>query len=67
MASGTRNQVKESVRLWPRDLLRHAKRLLEPAQKPWPSLSIVTPVFNGAKTIRETIESVLSQNYPQLE
>lgn len=30
-------------------------------------ISIVTPSFNSAKTIRETIESVLKQNYPAFE
>jgi glycosyltransferase involved in cell wall biosynthesis len=29
--------------------------------------SIVTPIFNSAATIRETIESVVKQNYPDLE
>jgi glycosyltransferase involved in cell wall biosynthesis len=32
-----------------------------------PRLSIVTPSFNSAKTIRETIDSVVNQNYPLLE
>jgi GT2 family glycosyltransferase len=32
-----------------------------------PKLSIVTPSFNSTHTIRETIESVRSQNYPNLE
>jgi len=30
-------------------------------------ISVVTVVFNGARTIRETIESVLSQDYPDVE
>lgn len=30
-------------------------------------ISIITVVFNGEKTIRETIESVLSQDYPCIE
>jgi len=30
-------------------------------------ISIVTVTFNSAKTIRDTIESVLSQNYPDIE
>ena len=32
-----------------------------------PRISIVTPVLNAADTVRETIESVLSQDYPDLE
>jgi|ERR1700722_5999212 len=34
---------------------------------PLPRISVVTPSFNGATTIRETIESVCRQNYPNLE
>ncbi|MGO4666566.1 glycosyltransferase [Bosea sp. 2RAB26] len=37
-----------------------------PAASP-PRITIVTPVRNGAATIAETIDSVLSQNYPDLE
>ena len=32
-----------------------------------PKVSIITVCFNSAKTIRETIESVLSQDYPDIE
>ena len=32
-----------------------------------PKISIVTPVKNGQEWLRETIESVLRQNYPNLE
>lgn len=32
-----------------------------------PSISLVTPSFNQGSTIRETIESVLGQDYPGLE
>lgn len=33
----------------------------------WPKISVITPCFNGIHTIRETIESVRSQDYPNLE
>lgn len=32
-----------------------------------PLVSIITPIHNGEKTVRETIESVLSQNYKNYE
>ena len=32
-----------------------------------PRISVVTPTFNSINTVRETIESVRSQNYPGLE
>ena len=32
-----------------------------------PRISVVTPSFNGATTIRETIQSVLRQGYPAVE
>lgn len=34
---------------------------------PLPQITVVTPVFNGAEHIAETLESVLLQDYPKLE
>ena len=33
----------------------------------YPKISIVTPVFNQVKYLEETIQSILSQGYPNLE
>jgi glycosyltransferase involved in cell wall biosynthesis/CheY-like chemotaxis protein len=62
------------------DLLRYSKRrtkqlvrgaiwrLAHGKPKPLlPRISLVTPVFNGVSHIAETLESVLQQDYPDLE
>lgn len=38
-----------------------------PDGQPWPRVTIVTPSFNQAEYIEETIRSVLLQGYPNLE
>ncbi len=38
-----------------------------PDGQPWPKISIVTPSFNQAHFLEETIRSVLLQGYPNLE
>lgn len=63
-----------------RDLLSPIKRGVEHILRPllWrfvigvpmsplPKITVVTPVFNGAAHIVETLESVLRQDYPELE
>ena len=39
----------------------------DPARREWPKITLVTPVFNSARYIEQTIQSVISQQYPNLE
>jgi glycosyltransferase involved in cell wall biosynthesis len=36
-------------------------------KSPPPLVSVITPTFNRADLLRETVESVLNQNYPRVE
>ena len=54
--------------------VRLAKKIAGPGYYvPWrglpplPTISVITPVKNGEKWIRQTVESVLGQGYPDLE
>jgi glycosyltransferase involved in cell wall biosynthesis len=37
------------------------------AQREWPRIALVTPVFNSVKYVEPTIRSVLLQDYPNLD
>ncbi len=39
----------------------------QPGSAGWPRITLVTPVFNSAAYLEQTISSVLSQGYPNLE
>lgn len=54
---------------WKRRGLRSEAREKDVAENVsvWPRIALVTPVWNSAKYVEQTIESVLGQEYPNLE
>lgn len=44
-----------------------ATESLQPREVHFPKISVIIPIYNGAKTIQETIESVLAQTFSDLE
>ena len=41
--------------------------IASPSVSKWPRITMVTPVYNGARYIEETIRSIVHQGYPNLE
>ena len=45
----------------------HVAPNLQAASTQWPRITLVTPVYNGARFIEETIRSIVYRGYPNLE
>jgi glycosyltransferase involved in cell wall biosynthesis len=50
---------------WTQEILSYPEN--QPNGSPWPKISIITPSYNQASFLEETLRSVLLQGYPNLE